>query len=154
MKTAQRKSSTSKAMKVAEDSNEDEDESSKDDDEVDEIAHLARRFSKAWIKRKKKGFVPKRDKKSKAKQDEVICFDCKEPRHAKSVCLRLNKASKIWIWYLGARNHILIKLDLVLRRKVMRNHPRSPKIIFLHVFIVSKRGHTSEKCFSKTKAKT
>ena len=42
-------------MKAAKDSDEDEDESfDDDDDEKDEIAHLAKRISKAWIKRKKK----------------------------------------------------------------------------------------------------
>ena len=82
-------------MKLIEDSDEDEDESSDDDDdddEKDEIAHLAGRISTAWIKRKKnKGFVPKKDKRGKAKQDEVICFECKEPGHARSKCPRLRR---------------------------------------------------------------
>ena len=67
LKSTQRKSSSSKALKAIEDSDEDEDESfDDDDDEKDEIAHLVRRISRAWIKRKKKkGFVPKRDKKEK-----------------------------------------------------------------------------------------
>ena len=66
LKSAQRKSSSSKAMKVAEESEEDEEDTSEDDDE-DEIAHLARRISKPYINRKKKkGFIPKKDKKGKA----------------------------------------------------------------------------------------
>ena len=78
LKSTQRKSSSSKAMKAAEVSKEEEKDSSNDDDEKDEIAHLAERISKAWIRRKKKkGFVPKKDKKGKAKQSEVICFECK-----------------------------------------------------------------------------
>ena len=55
---------------------------------------MARKISKAWIKRKKKGFVPKKDKKGKAKQDEVICFKCKEPGHVRSECPRLKKSLK------------------------------------------------------------
>ena len=81
-------------MKASEESQEDEEDSSKDDDNDDEIAHLARRISKAWIKRKKKSFVPKKNKKGKAKQDEIICFECKEPGHVRSECPRLKKASK------------------------------------------------------------
>ena len=76
LKSTQRKTSSSKAMKAIEDLDKDESsEDEDDDDEKDEIAHLARRISKAWIKRKKKDFVPKKDKKGKAKQDEVICFE-------------------------------------------------------------------------------
>ena len=74
-------------MKASEESEEDEVDSSKEDDD-DEITHLARKISKVWIKRKKKGFIPKKDKKGKAKQDEVICFKCKEPRHIRSECPR------------------------------------------------------------------
>ena len=56
-KSTQRKSSSSKVMKAAEDS--DESSNDDDDDEKDEIAYLARRISKAQIKRRKnKGFVP------------------------------------------------------------------------------------------------
>ena len=83
MKSTQRKSNSSKAVKTAEESEEDEEDSSDydydDDDEKDEIAHLAKRISKAWIKRKKKkGFVPKKDEKRKTKQSDIICFECKE----------------------------------------------------------------------------
>ena len=97
LKCTQRKSSSSKAMKATKDLDLDEDESSDDDDddEKDEIAHLARRISKTWIKRKKKkSFVPEKDKKGKAKKDEVICFECKEPRHVISECPRPKKNSK------------------------------------------------------------
>ena len=45
-------------------------------------------------KKKKKGFFPKKDKKGKAKQDEVICFKCKEPRHVRLECPRLKKNLK------------------------------------------------------------
>ena len=95
LKSTQRKSSSSKAMKAVEES-EDEDESSDDDDdENDEIAHLAERISKAWIKRKKnKGFVLKKNKKGKAKQNEVICFECKESGHVRSKCSRPKKDLK------------------------------------------------------------
>ena len=91
LKNIQKKSSSSKAMKIVEDSYEDEDESSDDNDEKDEIAHFVKKISKAWIKKKKKSFVPKKDKKGKAKQDEVICFKCKEPGHVRSECPRLKK---------------------------------------------------------------
>ena len=67
LKSTQRKSSSSKAIKVVEDSDKDEDESFEDDDEKDKIAHLARRISKGWIKRKKKGIAPKKDKKGQSK---------------------------------------------------------------------------------------
>ena len=56
---------------------------------------MMRKISKAWTKRKKKkGFVPKKDKKGKAKHDEVICFECTEPGHVISECPRLKKKSK------------------------------------------------------------
>ena len=80
-------------MKAAKKSEEDEKDScNDDDDEKDEIAYLAERISKAWIKRKKKkGYVPKKDKKGKAKQSEVIFFECKEPGHVRSKYPRLKK---------------------------------------------------------------
>ena len=70
LKSIQRRSSSSKAMKAAEQTDEEEEEpfDDEDDEEKDEIAHLAKKISKAWIKRKKmKGFVPKKDKKEKEK---------------------------------------------------------------------------------------
>ena len=94
LKSTQKKSSSSKAMKAKEESEEDEDESSDDDDddEKDEIAHLAERISKAWIKRKKKnGFLNKR---GKTKENEVIYFECKEPIHVILECRRLKKNYK------------------------------------------------------------
>ena len=92
LESTQRMLRSSKAMKVVEESEEDEEDSSEDDD--DEIAHLARRISKAWIKRKKKGVAPKKDKKGKAKLDEVICFECKEAGYARSEYPKLKKASE------------------------------------------------------------
>ena len=81
-------------MKAVEESEENEEETFEDDDE-DEITHLRRRISKAWINRKKKkGFVPKKDKKGETKQDKVICFECKERRHVKLECPRLKKNLK------------------------------------------------------------
>ena len=90
LKSTQKRTQFAKAMKASEESKEDEEDSSDDD----EIAHLARKISKAWIKRKKKSFVPKKDRKGKAKQDKIICFECKEPGHVRSKCHRLKKASK------------------------------------------------------------
>ena len=84
------KTNFSKAMKVTEELEEDEEDFSNND----EIAHLAKRISKVWIKRTKKSFATKKDKKGKAKLDEVICFECKEPEHIRSECPRLKKASK------------------------------------------------------------
>ena len=84
-------------MKASKESDEEEgEEPSDDDDEKDEIAHLAERISKAWIRRrkKKKGFSPKKDKKGKPKKSEIICFECKEPRHWRSECPKLKKSSK------------------------------------------------------------
>ena len=43
------------------------------------------------MRRKKKGPIAKKDKKGKAKQDEVICFECKEPEHIRSKYPRLKK---------------------------------------------------------------
>ena len=84
LKTTQRKYNSSKAIKAAE---EEEDSSDDDDDKKDEIAHLVEKISKTWIRRKKKKcFVLKKDKKGKAKQSEVICFECKEPGHVRSEC--------------------------------------------------------------------
>ena len=85
-------------MKALEELNEEEEELSNDDDdddEKDDIAHLAERISKAWIKRKKKkGFVPKKDKKGMAKQSKIIYFECKEPGHVRLECLKLKKSSR------------------------------------------------------------
>ena len=47
-----------------------------------------------WIKRKKKSFASKKDKKGKAKQDEIICFECKDPGNVRSECPTLKKAPK------------------------------------------------------------
>ena len=79
LKSTQRRSSSSKAMKATKELDEEEEDPSddNDDDEKDEISHLVERISKAWIRRKKKkGFVPEKDKKGKAKQSEIICFEC------------------------------------------------------------------------------
>ena len=67
LKSTQRRSNSSKAMKAAKEFEEEEEDSfDDDDDEKDEIAHLAKRISKAWIRRKeKKGFVPKKDKRER-----------------------------------------------------------------------------------------
>ena len=83
-------------MKAVEESEEGQEDSfDDDDDKKDEITHLAKRISKAWIKRKKKkGLVPKKDKKGKAKQSKIICFECKEPGHVRLECSRLKKSSK------------------------------------------------------------
>ena len=97
LKSTQRRSSSSKAMKASEETDEEEEEPSddKDDEEKDEIVHLAEKIAKAWIRRKKKkGFVPKKDKKGKAKQSEIICYEYKEPRHLRSECPKLKKSSR------------------------------------------------------------
>ena len=83
MKYTKKRTQSSKAVKASEKLEEDEEDSFEDDDD-DVIAHLKRRILKAWIKRKKKCFVPKKDKKGKAKQDEIICFECKEAGHVRS----------------------------------------------------------------------
>ena len=97
LKSIHKRSNSSKALKASEEFDEEEEESfdNEDDDEKDEIAHLAERISKAWIRRKKKrGFVPKKDKKGKVKQSKIICFECKEPRYLRSECPKLKKSSK------------------------------------------------------------
>ena len=94
LKSTQRKVSSSKAMKAVEEL-EEEEESFDDEEEKDEIAHVGERISKAQIKRKKKkGFVPKKDEKGKAKQYEVICFECKKPGHVRSEYPKLKKNLK------------------------------------------------------------
>ena len=101
LKSTHRRSSSSKAMKASKESDEEEEEeeeeehSNDDANDDDEIAYLAKRISKAWIRRKKKKrFVPKKDKKGKAKQSEIICFKCKDPGHMRSKCPKLKKSSK------------------------------------------------------------
>ena len=83
-------------MKASEESDEEKEASNDDDDyEKDKIAHLAERIYKAWIKwKKKKGFIPKKDKKGKAKQSEIICFKYKEHGHLRPKCPKLKKSSK------------------------------------------------------------
>ena len=52
-------------------------------------------ISKAYIRRKKKkGFVLKKNKKGKAKQSEIICFECKELGYLGSECPKLKNNSK------------------------------------------------------------
>ena len=94
LNSTQKRNQSAKAMKALEESEEDEEDSFKDDDDDDEIVHLARKISKAWIKRKKKSFILKKDKKDKTKQDEIICFECKEPGHVRFECPRLKKTSR------------------------------------------------------------
>ena len=66
MKSAQKMAQSSKALKASEDTEEeDQDSSSSSDDDSDKIAHLTRKISRAWIKRKKKNLVPKKDKKAR-----------------------------------------------------------------------------------------
>ena len=87
LKSTHRISSSSKATKAIEESSSEEEKPyDDDDDEKDEIAHLAERISKAWIRKEKK--------KGKAKHSEIICFKCKEPRHLRSECPKLKKNSK------------------------------------------------------------
>ena len=73
LKSIQRRSHSSKAMKALEDIDVKEEPSDdEDDEEKNEIAHLVEKILKAWISRKKKkGFVPKKDKKGKAKPNEI-----------------------------------------------------------------------------------
>ena len=92
LKSTQKRTQSSKAMKASEEFEGDEEDSSSSSSSSDEIAHLARKILKAWIKRKKKNLIPKKDKKDKTKQDEIICFECKEPGHVRSECPRLKKA--------------------------------------------------------------
>ena len=82
-------------MKAAEKLDEEDPSDDDDDGEKDEIAHLAERIFKAQIRRKKKkGFILKKDKKGKAKQSEIICFECEEPRHLRTKYPKLKKSSK------------------------------------------------------------
>ena len=78
-------------MKAAKELEEDEEHSSEDDD--GEIA-FGKEHIKSMDRRKKKGPIPKKDKKDKAKQDKVICFECKELGHVRSECPRLKKNLK------------------------------------------------------------
>ena len=66
-----------------------------DEEEKNKIAYLAKKISKPWIRRKKKkGFVPKKDKKRKAKQNEIIWYEYKELEHFRSECSKLKKIFK------------------------------------------------------------
>ena len=81
-------------MKTSEETDEEREPSNDKDDEVtDEIAHLLEKITRVWIRRKKKNRVtPKLDKKRKTKQNEIICFECKELEHLRSECLKLKKS--------------------------------------------------------------
>ena len=96
LKSTQRRSNSSKAIKASEETDEEEESSNNKDDEVkDKIAHLAEKITRAWIRRKKKkGVTPKVDKKGKTKQNKIIYFECKEPGHLRSEYLKLKKSSK------------------------------------------------------------
>ena len=90
LKSTQRKASSTKALKASEESGEKESSEDEDEEAKDEITHLAEKISKAWIKRKKKKWLtPENDKKGKTKQSEIICYECKEPRHLRSECPKL-----------------------------------------------------------------
>ena len=97
LKFTQRKASSINAMMASKEM-EEEEESSDDEneEEKDEIAHLVEKISKAWIrkKKKKKMVAPKKEKKGKAKQNEIICHECKEPRHLRFECPKLKKSSR------------------------------------------------------------
>ena len=69
LKSSHKKTSSSKAMKTVEESEKHEEDSSEDDD--DEIAHLA------WMRKKKKGLVPKKDKKGKANKMRSSALNAK-----------------------------------------------------------------------------
>ena len=74
LKSTQKRTQSSKAMKALEESKEDEEDSSEDNDD-DEIAYLARRMSKSWIKRKKKSFVPKRTKRARPNKTRLFALN-------------------------------------------------------------------------------
>ena len=79
-------------MKVLEESKEEESSEDEDEEEKDEIANLAEKISKAWIRRKKmKMFPPKIDKKGKSQQNEITCYEYKEPELLRSECPKLKK---------------------------------------------------------------
>ena len=63
-------------MKASEELEENEEDSSQDDDD-DEIAHLARRILKAWIKTKKKSFVPKKHKKARPSKTRLFASNAR-----------------------------------------------------------------------------
>ena len=77
LKSTQRRSSFSKAMKALEETDKEKEPSDDEDKEgKDEIAHLAKKISIAWIRRMtKKRVAPKKDKKGKAKKNEIICYE-------------------------------------------------------------------------------
>ena len=66
-------------MKASEETDEEKEPSNDTDDELkDEIAHLAKKIIRAWIRRKKKKRVtPKVDKKGKIKQNEIIALNAR-----------------------------------------------------------------------------
>ena len=96
LKSIQRRSNSFEAMKASKETDEEEEPSNDEDEEKkDKIAHLAKKISKAWIRRiKKKEVTPKKDKKGKTKQNEIICHVCKELRHLRSECPKLKKSSR------------------------------------------------------------
>ena len=67
LKSIQKRTQSSKAMKVLEEAEGDEEDSSSSDDD-DKIAHFARKISKAWIKRKKKNLIPKKTRKARPRK--------------------------------------------------------------------------------------
>ena len=77
LKSTQKNTNSSKAMKSLEELEKNEEDSFDNDDDDDEIAHLAKRISKAWIKRKKKSFGTKKDEKGKAKQMRLFASNAK-----------------------------------------------------------------------------
>ena len=96
LKSTQKRSSSSKTIKASEEIHEEKEPSNdKDDEDEYEITHLVKKISKAQIKRKKKkGFVPKKGKKGKAKQNKITCYECKVPGHLRFECPKLKKNLK------------------------------------------------------------
>ena len=62
-------------------------------------------------------------------------------------------APRAWILCLEVKNHILTKQDLGMRKKKMRNHPKSLKIKFLYASIVLRRDTLLKYVFPKEKQK-
>ena len=96
LKSTQRKSSSSKAMKASKETDEEEEPSNdEDDEEKDEITHLAKKISNAWIRMKKrKASLPKIIKREKPKQNEITCYECMELGNLRSKYPKIKKNLK------------------------------------------------------------
>ncbi|GMI80846.1 hypothetical protein HRI_001753900 [Hibiscus trionum] len=93
-KIMEKKEIEKKKVGIALKASQQESDSSEDEDE--EMAMLAKRFTRFMKSNRGRKFIRKGDFKSKSKEeeiDQITCYECKKPGHIRSECPELKKKS-------------------------------------------------------------